>query len=89
MSILVIKYFNSTFYTSKNNRDVPAIEELCSPTRDKMIIWSAVVGGCGIMALLGRHTAIYRFGTDESTGNILFAVFFILLIGLYQCSTYI
>ena len=53
------------------------------PTRDKMIIWSAVVAGCGIMALLGRHAAIYRFGTDEFTGNILFAVFFILLIGLY------
>ena len=33
--------------------------------------------------LLGRHAAIYRFGTDEFTGNILFAVFFILLIGLY------
>ena len=35
------------------------------------------------MALLGRHAAIYRFGTDEFTGNILFAVFFILFIGLY------
>ncbi|MDE6786948.1 MAG: hypothetical protein K2J46_07920 [Muribaculaceae bacterium] len=53
------------------------------PTRDKMIIWSAVVAGCGIIALLGRHAAIYRFGTDEFTGNILFAVFFILLVGLY------
>lgn len=35
------------------------------------------------MALLGRHAAINRFGTDEFTGNILFAVFFILFIGLY------
>ena len=35
------------------------------------------------MALLGRDAAIYRFGTDEFTGNVLFAVFFILLIGLY------
>ena len=35
------------------------------------------------MALLGRYAAIYRFDTDEFTGNILFAVFFILLIGLY------
>ena len=35
------------------------------------------------MALLGRHAAIYRFGTDEFTGNILFVVFFILLVGLY------
>lgn len=35
------------------------------------------------MALLGRHAAINRFGTDDFTGNILFAVFFILLIGLY------
>ncbi|MCM1138394.1 MAG: hypothetical protein NC453_07475 [Muribaculum sp.] len=48
-----------------------------------MIIWSAVVAGCGIIALLGRHAAIYRFGTDDFTGNILFAVFFILFIGLY------
>ncbi|MDE7421136.1 MAG: hypothetical protein K2N35_13100, partial [Muribaculaceae bacterium] len=48
-----------------------------------MIIWSAVVAGCGIIALLGRHAAIYRFGTDEFTGNILFAVFFMLLVGLY------
>ena len=36
------------------------------------------------MALLGRHAAIYRFGTDEFTSNILFAVFFILLMGLYD-----
>ena len=61
----------------------PRLRNTVPPTRDKMIIWSAVVAGCGIMALLGRHAAIYRFGTDEFTGNILFAVFFILLIGLY------
>ena len=61
----------------------PRLRSFAPPTRDKMIIWSAVVAGCGIMALLGRHAAIYRFGTDEFTGNILFAVFFILLIGLY------
>ena len=61
----------------------PRLRSFATPTRDKMIIWSAVVAGCGIMALLGRHAAIYRFGTDEFTGNILFAVFFILLIGLY------
>lgn len=54
-----------------------------SPTRDKIFIWSAVVAGCGIMALLGRHAAIHRFGTDLFTGNILFAVFFVLLVGLY------
>ncbi len=35
------------------------------------------------MALLGRHAEINRFGTDEFTGNILFAVFFIHFIGLY------
>lgn len=35
------------------------------------------------MALLGRHAAITRFGTDEFTGNVLFAVFFVLTIGLY------
>ena len=54
-----------------------------SPTRDKIFIWSAVVAGCGIMALLGRHAAIHRFGIDQFTGNILFAVFFVLSIGLY------
>ena len=54
-----------------------------SPTLDKIFIWSAVVAGCGIMALLGRHAAIHRFGTDQFTGNVLFAVFFVLSIGLY------
>ena len=54
-----------------------------SPTRDKIFIWSAVVAGCGIMALLGRYTALHHFGTDQFTGNVLFAVFFILSIGLY------
>ena len=53
------------------------------PTRDKIFIWSAVIAGCGIMALLGRHAAITRFGTDEFTGNVLFAVFLVLSIGLY------
>ena len=53
------------------------------PTRDKIFIWSAIVAGCGIMALLGRHAAIHRFGTDQFTGNVLFAVFFVLSIGLY------
>ena len=53
------------------------------PTRDKIFIWSAVITGCGIMALLGRHAAITRFGTDEFTGNVLFAVFLVLTIGLY------
>lgn len=37
------------------------------------------------MALLGRYAAITRFGTDEFTGNVLFAVFFVLSIGLYCC----
>ena len=54
-----------------------------SPTRDKIFIWSDVVAGCGIMALLGRHATIHRFGTDQFTGNVLFAVFFVLSIGLY------
>ena len=53
------------------------------PTRDKIFIWSAVIAGCGILALLGRHAAITRFGTDEFTGNVLFAVFLVLTIGLY------
>ena len=53
------------------------------PTRYKIFIWSAIVAGCGIMALLGRHAAIHRFGTDQFTGNVLFAVFFVLSIGLY------
>lgn len=59
------------------------LRSLAPPTRDKIFIWSAVVAGCGIMALLGRHAAINRFGTDEFTGNVLFAVFFVLTIGLY------
>lgn len=59
------------------------LRSLAPPTRDKIFIWSAVVAGCGIMALLGRHAAITRFGTDEFTGNVLFAVFFVLTIGLY------
>lgn len=53
------------------------------PTRDKIFIWSAVVAGCGIMALLGRHAAIHRFGTDQFTGNVLFAVLFVLSEFLY------
>ena len=59
------------------------LRSLAPPTRDKIFIWSAVIAGCGIMALLGRHAAIARFGTDEFTGNVLFAVFFVLTIGLY------
>ena len=35
------------------------------------------------MALLGRHAVIHRFGIDQFTGNVLFAVFFVLSIGLY------
>ena len=59
------------------------LRSLAPPTRDKIFIWSAVIAGCGIMALLGRHTAITRFGTDEFSGNILFVVFLVLTIGLY------
>lgn len=59
------------------------LRSLAPPTRDKIFIWSAVIAGCGIMALLSRHAAITRFGTDEFTGNVLFAVFFVLTIGLY------
>lgn len=59
------------------------LRSFAPPTRDKIFIWSAVIAGCGIMALLGRHAAITRFGTDEFTGNVLFAVFLILTIGLY------
>ena len=59
------------------------LRSLAPPTRDKIFIWSAVIAGCGIMALLGRHAAIARFGTDEFTGNVLFAVFLVLTIGLY------
>ena len=35
------------------------------PTRDKIFIWSAVVAGCGIMALLGRHAAIHARQSQE------------------------
>lgn len=59
------------------------LRSFAPPTRDKIYIWSAVITGCGIMALLGRHAAITRFGTDHFTGNVLFAVFFVLTIGLY------
>lgn len=59
------------------------LRSFAPPTRDKIFIWSAVIAGCGIMALLGRHAAITRFGTDEFTGNVLFSVFFVLTIGLY------
>lgn len=59
------------------------LRSLAPPTRDKIFIWSAVIAGCGIMALLGRHATITRFGNDEFTGNVLFAVFFVLSIGLY------
>lgn len=64
-------------------KDTPQrLRSFAPPTRDKIFIWSAVVAGCGIMALLGRHAAIHRFGTDQFTGNVLFAVFFVLSIGL-------
>lgn len=59
------------------------LRSFAPPTRDKIFIWSAVIAGCGIMALLGRHAAITRFGSDEFTGNVLFAVFLVLTIGLY------
>ena len=65
-------------------RNTPqCLRSFAPPTRDKIFIWSAVIAGCGIMALLGRHAAITRFGTDEFTGNVLFAVFLVLTIGLY------
>lgn len=59
------------------------LRSFAPPTRDRIFIWSAVIAGCGIMALLGRHAAITRFGTDEFTGNVLFAVLLVLTIGLY------
>lgn len=59
------------------------LRSFAPPTRDRIFIWCAVIAGCGIIALLGRHAAIHRFGTDEFTGNVLFAVFFVLTIGLY------
>ena len=71
------------FYTLLMRNTPQRTRSYASPTRDKIFIWSAVVAGCGIMALLGRHAAIHRFGTDQFTGNILFAVFFVLSIGLY------
>lgn len=54
-----------------------------APNRDTIILWSAVIAGIGLLALLVRHAAIYRFGTDTFTGNVLFGVIFILLVGLY------
>lgn len=72
--------FNPLFIYEGNAQ---RLRSFAPPTRDKIFIWSAVIAGCGIMALLGRHAAITRFGTDEFTGNVLFAVFFVLTIGLY------
>lgn len=53
------------------------------PRRDTIILWSAVIAEIGLLALLVRHAAIYRFGSDTFTGNVLFGVIFILLVGLY------
>lgn len=54
-----------------------------APSRDTIILWSAVISGIGLLALLIRHAAIYKFGTDTFTGNVLFGVSLILLVGLY------
>lgn len=54
-----------------------------APNRDTIILWSAVIAGIGLLALLIRHAAIYKFGTDTFTGNVLFGVSLILLVGLY------
>lgn len=59
------------------------LRSFAPPTRNRIFIWSAVIAGCGIMVLLGRHAAITRFGTYEFTGNVLFAVLLVLTIGLY------
>ncbi len=53
------------------------------PSRDKLIIWCAVGAGCAVMALLMRTAAINKFGCDEFTGNVLFAVVLLLAVGLY------
>lgn len=34
-----------------------------APSRDTIILWSAVIAGIGLLALLVRHAAIYKFGT--------------------------
>ena len=41
-----------------------------APNRDTIILWSAVIAGTGLLALLVRHAAIYRFGTDTFTENV-------------------
>lgn len=53
-----------------------------APSRDTIILWSAVIAGIGLLALIVCHAAIYKFGTDAFTGNVLFGVIFILLVGL-------
>lgn len=45
------------------------LRSFAPPTRDKIIIWCAVIAGCGMMALLGRTAAIHHFGTDEFRTN--------------------
>lgn len=54
-----------------------------APSRDTIILWSAVIAGIELLVLLVRHAAIYKFGTDTFTGNVLFGVIFILLVGLH------
>lgn len=54
-----------------------------APSRDTIILWSAVIAGIGLIALLVRYAAIYKFGTDTFIGNVLFGVIFILLVDLY------
>ena len=41
----------------------------------KHIIGKIMVAGCGAMSLLGCHAAVHRFGANEYTCNVLFAVF--------------
>lgn len=66
------------------------LRSFAPPTRDKMILWSAIAAGCGIMALMVRYASINHIGTDEFTGNTLFCVSLFVLIGLYLlCQSFI
>lgn len=43
------------------------LRSLAPPTRDKIFIWSAVVAGCGIMALLSMSFLQWSMAKTEHT----------------------
>lgn len=54
-----------------------------SQIKGKLIVSSAVVAGCTIMALLLRSAAIDELDISTAAGNIVFAIGIILFTALY------